>query len=70
VDWQPNDRLGRIRRWKCLFQHRREILRGCAESDPHTNGHAHSYANSDTDAYVHTDSYSNGYPEAYTDAKA
>jgi len=48
VDRQPNDRLGR-RGVQCLPEYRREILRGCPNSDAHT--YSHSDANSDTDSY-------------------
>jgi len=68
VDRQPDDRLGGIRRNQ-LFQHRRQILRGCTESDTHTN--RNGYRNSDANAYSHSnpDAYSHSNTKADADSK-
>jgi len=50
--------------WGHLFQHRRQILRGCANT--HTNAYPQIDANADANTNCITYSYSNA--NAYTDA--
>jgi hypothetical protein len=54
VDRQSNDHLGRSCFRPHLFEHRRQILRGCTESDTyaysHTNINGNSDINTDTDS--------------------
>jgi hypothetical protein len=64
VDWQPNDRLGRVRRQ--LFEHRREVLRGCANT--HTNTDAYTDCNSDSYTYGNSNTYRDSNANPYTDA--
>ena len=78
LDWQPNDHLGRSRSRPHLFEHRRQILRGCTESDTDayfdSNGSRDSHCNTDSDsngdgdADRHTQGHTDA--EAYTDAAA
>jgi hypothetical protein len=74
MDWQRDDRLGRIQLHpRPLLQHRREILRairGDAYTDANTNSDSDSYVNCDTECYSDSDAYGNGHAEAYADAKA
>ena len=56
LDWQPNDHLGRSCFRPHLFEHRRQILRGCTEPD--------------TDAYVNGVTKSYSHAEACTDTEA
>ena len=67
LDWQPNDHLGRSWSRPHLFEHRRQILRGCTESDAYsdsnTNGNSHTYANADFNS--NADSDSNGDSDSY-----
>jgi hypothetical protein len=74
---------GGIRRNQ-LFQHRRQILRGCTESDTHTNrngdshcnthsdsnGDSDSYSNCDGDSTFNTDAYVNGVTKSYSHSEA
>jgi hypothetical protein len=60
VDRQRNDRLGRVQLSCGRFEQRRQILRGCTESDTH----ADSYSNSNDDSHGY--SHGNGYN--YTNA--
>jgi hypothetical protein len=62
VGWQPNDRLGRI--YRQLFEHGRQILRGCTEPDTHTNTDGDTYS----DSYGNSDTHGN--VEAYAVPKA
>jgi hypothetical protein len=80
VDWQPNDRLGRVRRQ--LFEHRREVLRRHTKPNTHTNADAYPnvHANSDTNSkpYPYSHTNADGYPnvnanfdtETFTDAES
>jgi hypothetical protein len=63
MDWQPDDRLGRLR---CeLSQHRREILRG---NGSYSNTDTHGNSDSDSNSKCNTKCYSDGHP--YCDADA
>ena len=67
MDWQRNDRLGRS--WQQqLFEHRRQVLRGRANT--HTNADAYSnvHANSDANTNCITYSYSNANADPDTNA--
>ena len=76
LDRQRNDRLGWSWR-RQLFQHRRQILRGCSGSDTHANIYLNTNGDRDRDTYSHnncdSDSYGdckrnsncNGYTHAY-----
>jgi hypothetical protein len=76
VDWQRNDRLGRIQ--PHLFEHRRAILRGY--TNRHANANTNSYAdpnpnsNDYGDCHSNSDCYFNSntdfHTEAYAHAKA
>jgi hypothetical protein len=81
VDWQPNDHLGRSCFRTHLFKHRRQILRGRAESDTNSNGNGNRYFNSNsnsdsaasvTDRDCNGDNYAraNGHSAARTHAEA
>jgi hypothetical protein len=65
LDWQPNDHLGRSWSRPHLFEHRRQILRGCTESDTDaysdrdSDSHSYGYIHADTNGHVHTYAYSN-----------
>jgi hypothetical protein len=61
MDWQPDDRLGRLRCELC--QHRREILRG---SGSYSNTDTHGNSDSDSNSKCNTKCYSDGHP--YCDA--
>jgi hypothetical protein len=75
LDWQPNDHLGRSWSRPHLFEHRRQILRGCTKSDAYsdgdrdsngyiyayTNSYVHSHAYGNIDTYVHSHADSDGY---------
>ena len=83
LDWQPNDHLGRSWSRPHLFKHRRQILRGCTESDTdayfdsnsNRNGDSHSYANADFNSNADNnsngdgDGYGNRDAESYTDTE-
>ena len=79
LDWQPNDHLGRSWSRPHLFEHRRQILRGCTESDAYSdsntngNGDSHSYANADFNSNADNNSNGDGYgnrdAESYTDTE-
>jgi len=61
----PNDRLGR-RRQRQLFEHWREILRGCTQPDIHAYFNSNSYS----DSYGNSDSYSNRQCDSNTNRNA
>ena len=61
MDWQPDDRLGRLRCELC--QHRREILRG---NRSYSNTDAHGNSDGDSNSKCNTKCYSDGHP--YCDA--
>jgi hypothetical protein len=63
VDRQPNDRLGRRGQHR-LFQHRRQILRGCANSYSNAN----SYIHTDPNGYIHANANSHSHADAYTNS--
>jgi len=63
LDWQPNDHLGRSWSRPHLFEHRRQILRGCTESDTD----AYFDSNGSRDSHCNTDSDSNGDGDGYSD---
>src|SRR5438132_902731 len=65
VDWQRNDRLGRME-WGHLFQHRRQILRGCANT--HTN--AYPYIDAKTNCITYSYSNANAYSNVHANADA
>jgi hypothetical protein len=64
VDRHRNDRLGRQLR----FEHRREILRRCSESDTHAN--TFSDPNRDSHTNGHCNSNAERYCEAQSDSAA
>ena len=57
VDWQRNDRLGRIQRH--LFEHRRAILRGYTNRNANTNSYADPNPNSNGYGDCHSNSDDN-----------
>ena len=63
MDWQPNDRLGRVRRQ--LFEHRREVLRRHTKPNTHTNADAYPnvHANSDTNSKPYPYSHTHAHPD-------
>jgi hypothetical protein len=63
LDRQPNDHLGRSCFRPHLFEHRRQILRGCTESD--TDAYFDSNSNRNGDSHCNTDSNSNGDSDSY-----
>ena len=63
LDRQPNDHLGRSWSRPHLFKHRRQILRGCTESD--TDAYFDSNSNRNGDSHCNTDSDSNGDSDSY-----
>jgi hypothetical protein len=65
MDWQRNDCVGRKRRHQ--FQHRRQILRCCTESDTHAN--TFSDPNSDSYAHCNCNSNAHGYRELHAHAE-
>ena len=84
LDWQPNDHLGRSWSRPHLFEHRRQILRGCTESDTdayfdsnsnrngdsHCNTDSDSYGNCDGNSTFNSDAYVNGVTKSYSHAEA
>ena len=50
MDGQPNDHLGWIWSRHHLFEHRRQVLRGCANTHPNAYPNVHANANPDTNA--------------------
>jgi hypothetical protein len=69
LDWHPNDHLGR--RWfrPHLFEHRRQILRDCAESDAnaYADSNSHSHCNSKSHVYAYGYRDGNGNSNAHGD---
>jgi hypothetical protein len=61
LDRHPNDYLGRSCFRPQLFEHRRQILRDCAEPDTDAN----SYGYTDTHCNGNTDGNSNGHSDSY-----
>jgi hypothetical protein len=59
VDRQPNDHLGRSCFWPHLFEYRRQILRGCINSDTHAYPDSNIHHDRHSDSNNHTDDYSN-----------
>ena len=57
MDWHRNDRLGWPALPKPVFEHWREILRGCTGSDPHANAHSNSNRDGDGHSYIYTKTY-------------
>ena len=78
LDWQPNDHLGRSWSRPHLFEHRRQILRGCTESDTDayfdSNGSRDSHCNTDSDSNGDCDGDCDGdadrHTQGHTDAEA
>ena len=74
LDWQPNDHLGRSWSWPHLFEHRRQILRGCTESDTDayfdSNGSRDSHCNTDSDSNGDCDGDADRHTQGHTDAEA
>jgi hypothetical protein len=63
VDGQPNDRVGRIRQRRWLFERRREILRaiwGIAYANGDGKSDTHLKSNGDSDSYTDANSYTDG----------
>ena len=77
---QPDDRLGRTSSWSHVFEHRRQILRGCAESDTYTHadtdnnsepcGNANSDCNCNCNAHGKPDSDSDYNRDIYGNTDA
>ena len=65
VDWQRNDRLGRIQRH--LFEHRRAILRGYTNRNANTNSYADPNPNSNGYGDCHSNSDDNSYSNSNCD---
>ena len=67
MEWQRNDRLGRSYRRRLRFEHRRQILRRCTESDTHAN----TFFNPNRDSYAdgHCNSNAYGYSELHSHAE-
>ena len=71
LDWQPNDHLGRSCFRPHLFEHRRQILRGYAESD--TDAYSDSNTDGNSDINTDTDSaafIANADGDCYADTDA
>jgi hypothetical protein len=67
MERQRNDRLGWS--WYALsnvFQHRRQILRRCTESDTHAN----TFSDRNRDSYAYGNSDGNGYGKTFADDEA
>ena len=60
--------MGRI--WRQLFEHRRQILRGCTECDTHT--YAYTYTNCNSNSNCHSYAYLDTFidSETYTGSTA
>jgi hypothetical protein len=68
VDGQPNDHLGWIWSRHHRFEHRRQVLRGCANTHPN----ADTYCDGNTNCYFYHDTYSeaNAHTQTRPNAKA
>ena len=67
MEHQRNDRLGR--NWQQqLFEHRRQVLPDCADSDAHAyrNRNSYSYADAYSNSHSHTDAYTDCNSDSYT----
>ena len=67
LDRQPNDHLGRSWSRPHLFEHRRQILRGCAECDTDAYTYSDRYIHTYSHANAHSDGNSNGHGKPDTD---
>ena len=77
MDRQRNDHLGWASLWR-PFKQRRQILRGCTESDTHTNifpdsnfnGHGNCNCNRNRNTYSYRDAFGYGELHAQADSYA
>jgi hypothetical protein len=74
MEWQRNDRLGRVQRHH-LFEHRRKVLRAIwsnfhAHTDAHGNGNRYAYSNTDRNSHCDTESNCNADAYTYTNVLA
>jgi hypothetical protein len=69
VDGRPNDHLGWIWSRHHRFEHRRQVLRGCANTNPDAYANTYTYTNSYSHSNTHTYRYTFFHPEGDPDAE-